>query len=277
MLAKVIAYGATREEATARLARALRRTRVQGVTTNRSLLVGILEHPEFVSGAIDTHFLDRVAAADLIGVESEAVVQAAVIAAALADQADLRSRAVALPTVASGFRNNRSQLQTREYTVADREVRVGYWLGRSPRFEVDGEAVETRVVSVGARHVDLVVAGVRRRFDVTSTERTTYVSWAAGSLDLTVVPRFPDSADQLVAGSLLAPMPGTVTRVVVREGDTVEAGQAVIVVEAMKMEHSITAASDSVVASIPVAVGDSVDTGQILIVLKDVDDEEESA
>ena len=274
MLAKVIAYGSTREEATARLSRALRRSRVQGVTTNRSLLVGILEHPDFVAGAIDTHFLDRVPAGDLIGVESDGVVRAAALAAALADQAVLRASAAALPTVSTGFRNNRSQLQTREYVFGDREVRVGYWLGRRPRFEVDGEAVDARVESIDAGQVDLVADGVRRRFSITSTERTVYVSWASGSVDFGVVPRFPDAVDQLVGGSLVAPMPGTVTRVVVAEGDTVEAGQPVIIVEAMKMEHTITATVDSIVASIPVSVGDAVDTGQVLIVLDELDVEE---
>ncbi|MCW2841097.1 MAG: acetyl-CoA carboxylase subunit alpha [Aeromicrobium sp.] len=271
MLAKVIAFGATREEATFRLARALRRTRVQGVTTNRTVLIGILEHPDFVAGAIDTHFLDRVPASDLIETESPELVVAASIAAALADQARLRAAATTLPTIATGFRTNRSQLQTRAYRHGEDDLTIGYSLGRRQVFEVNGEPADVTVVTAAEGAVDLVVAGVRRRFDVTLGASTTYVSWAAGSIELQVVPRFPDPSDQVVAGSLLAPMPGTVTRVEVAEGDHVIAGQTVLVVEAMKMEHAITAAVDSVVGSIPVKVGQSVDTGQVLIILAEAE------
>jgi propionyl-CoA carboxylase alpha chain len=273
MLAKVIAFGATREEATFRLARALRRTRVQGVTTNRTILVGILEHPDFVSGAIDTHFLDRVPANELIETESPDVVRAAAIAAALADQARQRAVATTLPTIATGFRTNRSQLQTREYRHGDDHLVVGYGLGRRAVFVVNDERADVTIVRMSEGSVDLVVGGVRRRFDVSLGDETTYVSWPAGSIELHVVPRFPNASDQIVAGSLLAPMPGTVTRVEVAEGDHVTAGQTVLVVEAMKMEHAITASADTVVASIPVKVGQSVDTGQVLIVLEEKESE----
>jgi biotin carboxyl carrier protein len=121
--------------------------------------------------------------------------------------------------------------------------------------------------------VALLSGGVRRRFRVTATSSATYVDWADGSVVLRPVPRFPDPADHVVAGSLLAPMPGTVVRVPVAEGDSVTAGETVMVVEAMKMEHAIKADADGVVTDLPVAVGQAVDAGQVLIVLEGAGDE----
>jgi acetyl/propionyl-CoA carboxylase alpha subunit len=269
MLAKVIAHANTREEAIARLANTLRRSRVHGLSTNRALLVGILEHEDFVSGRIDTHFLDRVPTCELMLTESSGLRSAALVAAALAQQADARSTATVLATIPSGFRNNPSTLQLREYLVDGVPAQVGYRLGRDPRFEVDGAAVPCATVRIAPDEVDLVAEGVRRRFRVTIRGDATYVDWSRGSIVLQHVSRFPEPQSQLEAGSLVAPMPGTVVRTPVAVGDVVHAGEVVLVMEAMKMEHAITAVADSIVTDLPVALGQRVDSGQVLIVLEE--------
>ncbi len=269
MLAKVIAHGDTREEATARLVGALRRSRVHGLTTNRALLVGILGHEDFVAGRIDTHFLDRVPVADLVVTESAGMRAAALVAAALADQAAARAQAPVLATVPSGFRNNASALQERDYLLDGEVARVGYRLGREPHFEVDGAALRCAAVRITPGAVDLVADGVRRLFAVSTRRDATYVDWPHGSLVLHQVPRFPDPESQLEPGSLLAPMPGTVVRTPVAVGDEVAVGQVVLVMEAMKMEHAMTAVADSVVTDLPVSVGQAVDSGQVLIILEE--------
>ncbi|MEO9151456.1 MAG: biotin carboxylase N-terminal domain-containing protein [Lapillicoccus sp.] len=271
MLAKVVAHAPTRREAIARLARTLRATRVEGVTTNRALLVGILEHPDFASGAIDTHFLDRVPVAELVGVEALGHLDVAVLAAALTDQARNRSAAVVLGTTPSGFRNNRAQLQTRRFLHRDNAIEIGYLLtGASSRYEVDGRRLDVTVLSTTVDEVDLVAGGVRRRYRVARSGRTAYVSWASGSLTLEAVPRFPDAEDALTPGSLVAPMPGTVVRVEVVAGDTVRARQTLLVLEAMKMEHPVTAPTAGVVTDLAVVVGQSVDSGEVLVVLEEM-------
>lgn len=275
MLAKVIAYGATRAEATARLARALQRSRIQGVTTNRGLLVGILRSQEFGAGAIDTHYLDRADIPSLIQAPDGALVRAAALAAALADQSRQRARARVLAGVTSGFRNNLAQLQTREYQLGDSAIRVGYHLSGTPRFEVDGEPVDAQVISMTPTMVVLVVDGVRRRFALSEGRSSRLVTWSSGSVEFTDVPRFPEARISLDPGSLVAPMPGTVSRIEVATGNHVAAGSVVIVIEAMKMEHSIVAETDSIVTDLPVAVGQAVDAGTVLIVLDDVHEDEE--
>ncbi|HTK63583.1 MAG TPA: biotin carboxylase N-terminal domain-containing protein [Pseudonocardia sp.] len=273
MLAKVITHGATRDEAIRKLTSVLRRARVDGVTTNRDLLVGILEHPEFLAGRIDTHFLERHDPADLgRPADAEAETGLAALAVALADQARNRAAATRWRLAPPGWRNNRDEL-VRRVLVADRgPVEVGYRLGREPRFEIDGQVLDVAAAYVSPEEVRLRVGRVMRRLGVRGDGESAYVDTGRATLRLHRQPRFPDPESLVPAGSLIAPMPGTVVRVVVSEGDAVEIGQPLVVLEAMKMEHEVVAFATGTVESVPVEVGTAVDTGQVLVVLKTEDE-----
>ena len=117
--------------------------------------------------------------------------------------------------------------------------------------------------------VDLEAGGVRRVIDVTQAGRTFYVDSALGHSVVTEADRFPDPAAAAHAGSLLAPMPGTVVRVEAAVGDHVEAGAVILVIEAMKMEHAIYAPARGIVTEVPISVGAQVDTGSVLAVLEE--------
>jgi acetyl/propionyl-CoA carboxylase alpha subunit len=97
----------------------------------------------------------------------------------------------------------------------------------------------------------------------------TYVHTSRFSIGLLRKPRFPDKSQAIPAGGCVAPMPGKVTEVHVAEGDAVQAGQALLIMEAMKMEHSVTSPRDGTVAQITVAPGDQVDAGALLVVVAD--------
>ena len=114
---------------------------------------------------------------------------------------------------------------------------------------------------------------MRRVIDVQAAGGAFYVDSALGHSVLTEVDRFPDPSAAAQAGSLLAPMPGTVVRVEVALGDHVPAGAVILAIEAMKMEHAIRAPAAGVVADLPVAVGAQVDSGSVLAVLEDEGDE----
>ena len=90
-----------------------------------------------------------------------------------------------------------------------------------------------------------------------------------GHVRLIRVPRFVDPADAVASGSLLAPMPGTVVRVAVAVGDEVGAGQPVLVLEAMKMQHTVTAPHDGTVTEIHVEPGSQVASGEVLAVVEE--------
>jgi propionyl-CoA carboxylase alpha chain len=251
MLAKLIAHAPTREEAIRKLEGALRRMRIAGVETNRDLLLVALARPEFVEDVVDTQWFERLAPA-----RRDLTFEAA--AAALAAQAR-RRRGHTLP---SGWRNNPSQLQRAAYEGYD----VGYRI--TPfALEVNGVAIDARLVACSSKSVELEVDGVRRRYDVTLAGESAWVDCAP----LRELPRFGDAHHHGVHESLVAPMPGSVVRVDVATGDEVAAGQTLVVVEAMKMEHTVAAPHAARVAEVCVAPGEQVDGGRVLVLLEDAE------
>ena len=137
---------------------------------------------------------------------------------------------------------------------------------RARGYTVDGFTV----VAAGPDRVVLERDGVRTAYDVAVTGDAVDVDAATGHVRLTVVPRFTDPADAVASGSLLAPMPGTVVRVAVAEGDVVEAGQTVLVLEAMKMQHTVTAPHAGTVTRMSVQSGAQVAADEVLAVVETV-------
>jgi len=276
MLAKVIAHGATRDEARRTLARALADTRLHGVVTNRGLLVGILREAEFAAGRIDTGYLSRHDPTELArSWRSPEVVQVHAAAAALAAQAVRRADAPALATLPSGWRNVPSQAQHVMFDVEGEEVEVRYRLGRDDiRVAVAGAALaHVRLLAASAEQVDIEVDGVRRCCTVRRHGDVSYVDSVLGGLTLIEQKRFPEPGDRNEPGSLLAPMPGTVVRVPVEQGQQVEEGATVLVLEAMKMEHTVKAPVSGVVSQISVRAGQTVDLGAVLAVVDEAAEE----
>ncbi|PJJ03853.1 propionyl-CoA carboxylase alpha chain [Streptomyces sp. 2333.5] len=267
MLAKVIAWAPSRDEAVRKLASALERATLHGPATNRDLLVRSLRHPEFTDpGALDTGFYDRNLAA-LTAADADGGGVFA-LAAALADAAG-RSRF-------GGFRNVPSGPQVKTYASGDTEYPIRYRLGRDGLSAEDFPGV--RLLTLGPDEVVLEVDGVRRRFAVTRYGDRVHVdapprAGAATAVpcawSFTALPRFPDPAARTEPGSLLAPMPGTVVRIApgLTEGDRVTAGQPLLWLEAMKMEHKITAPASGTLTSLPVQTGRQVEVGALLAVV----------
>lgn len=282
MLAKVISFAPTREEAARELTSALRGTRLHGVRTNRDLLVATLSHPEVLDGTADTGFYETNGPAELTASSGLAADLGALVAA-LADAAAERSSLGHLAGISSGFRNVSDGLfRSRTYAVGDEEVSVAYRFGRSG-LEVEvppAGTEEVRLVEHTADRVVLVLDGVRRAFDVSrhavagQEEAAVAIDSALGSVELRTVPRFVDPSAVAPEGALVAPMPGAVVRIAVEVGDTVVAGQPLMWLEAMKMEHAISAPADGVVSEITVSVGQQVEQGTALAVVDSESDDE---
>ncbi len=122
--------------------------------------------------------------------------------------------------------------------------------------------------------VDLDIDGVRRRYAVHRVGTEVYVDGGGTSTAFAEVPRFPLPGAAGHAGSLVAPTPGMVVRVLAAEGDQVTAGQPLVVLEAMKMEHTVTAPAGGTVTALPVAAGDQVTTGQVIALMEETGVEE---
>ncbi|MET9698823.1 biotin carboxylase N-terminal domain-containing protein [Streptomyces sp. NPDC006529] len=267
MLAKVIAHAPTRAEAVRALARALARARIHGLTTNRDLLVRSLRHPEFTAARLDTGFYAR-HLADLTDAAPDAGLAA--VAAALAEAAP--APGATLATRIGAWRNVPSQPQLRRYTADGTEYEVRYRPARSgPPQLVDHPGV--RVVSTAPEAVTLDVDGVHRMFHVKQAPNKpeVYVDSPLGAHTLTRRPRFAEPQDRTRPGSLLAPMPGTVVRIAegLATGSAVTAGQPLLWLEAMKMEHRIVSPASGTLTALHAALGRQVEFGALLAVVQE--------
>ena len=270
MIAKVIAHGATRREAAARLARALETTRIQGLVTNRDFLVAVLRTPEFLSGDTSTDFIDRVHPPRSREVSRGERIDAAV-AAVLEGQARRRARAGVNRSIPTGWRNSTMPMEQVEFRDRGETLGIGYRARRDGRFRVrvDGEELLATAYACGAGRVDMELDGRRLAFAVDRSGDTWFVHGERGGIELREQPRYPVPGLEDSGGGLFAPMPGAVLATEVNAGDAVTRGQLVLILEAMKMEHRITAPQDGVIGELCVAVGDQVENGQLLARLID--------
>ncbi|MFD6271949.1 acetyl/propionyl/methylcrotonyl-CoA carboxylase subunit alpha [Nocardia asteroides] len=278
MLAKVISYAETRAEAAHLLATALQRAKLHGLVTNRDLLVRVLRHPAFLAGDTDTAFF---VTHDLAALSAPLVTEAdealSIVAAALADAALAHSTNRYARLAPSGWRNLNSQPQRKSYesrTSGTHEVRY--------RFTRAGVEVEghdgLELISAAPERVVLAVPGergpVRRQFEIARYGDLVAVDSPLGPVAVRRLPRFTDPSEQVAAGSLLAPMPGSVIRLGAAEGDQVTQGQPILWLEAMKMEHTIVAPATGVLSALNVTVGQQVEVGTVLAVVEEEEQEQ---
>jgi propionyl-CoA carboxylase alpha chain len=271
ILAKVIVYAPSRMEACLRLALVLEKTRIQGVITNRDFLAATLRHEAFIAGDTTTDFIERVNPVRQRTVIAEEIRQAAV-AVSLASQAARRAGARVLATIPSGFRNSPMPMEEIRYQHEEKEITVYYRMRRDGIFDIraDDLAGEARLFHWGGGVIDIEVDGERSRFFLSRTKDLWWIHGPAGEVRLIELPRFPQEAGEVLLGGLAAPMPGKVILVHVAPGERVQAGQVLLVMEAMKMEHPIRAVKEGVVSEVRVRLGDQVEAGQVLIVVEPI-------
>jgi len=272
MLAKIITFGESRGLALQRMRHALRSLSVQGVTTNREFLLRVLDHPAFVAGDIDTHFIQRHLQDGMRSRIAASDERRACIGAALAEQQARDRERVLVPDVPSGWRNNYHTPQSVEYRIGEDEVRVDYHHLGGNRFTVwaGGEERDVRVVAWEPPRLTLEEGSHRWHARIRFDGERTYVHTSQFSVGLLRKPRFADKSRAIPVGACTSPMPGKVIELRVAEGDAVEAGQVLLILEAMKMEHSITAPQDGTVSQVSVAAGDQVAADALLVIVVDL-------
>ena len=268
MIAKVIVHAPTRREAAARLARALETTEVQGLTTNRDFLVATLRTPAFLAGDTTTDFIERIAPASARQLAPEAIVRAA-IAVALESQAIGRARARVLADLPSGWRNTPMPMEQLVLASGQSEIRLSYRRQRDGSFRVHVDGAEHRVqlLAAGAGDTDIAIDGLRIAYRIARHGRVWLTHGPDGDIALSERPRFPDRSEADSGGSLKAPMPGRIRSLMVSPGQSVAKGDVLLVLEAMKMEHRITAPRAGVIAALHVNLDEQVANGQALLSL----------
>jgi len=266
LLAKLIVHGADRPQALGRLAEALREFEIAGVTTNLAFLRALVGHPQVARGEIDTGFIER----ELAALTTPRPTVAPLDLAAACVAVLLREQGEQIPPSAASPWD-----RTDGWTIAGRRSRrlsfrhggercdAVLWYGR------DGLSMELRDAHARLQFVPRDGAV----FDLClgdAPERVT-AAWSGRDLDL-VTPRgrlrlhwidpfAADLREAALASRIVAPMPGTVTRILAEPGVDVPRGAPLIVLEAMKMEHTLRAPADGRLKALKCAVGEFVQEG----------------
>ena len=275
MLAKVIAFGPTRTEAAGRLALALERMHLGGVTTNRDFLVATLRTREFLNGDTTTDFIARVDPPRSLDPSAEELDRIATIAA-LWIQGENRSRAQVLGATPSGWRNARLPAQKVEFQHGDETITATYASTRDGSFRL-GDGRRARIHAWSPEGIDVEIDSRRASSRITRSGDRIVVHGPRGDLELRIQPRFVIPGRGDADAGFVARMPGKVIDLRVAVGDTVQAGQTLLVLEAMKMEHPMRATEDGIVREVRVAQGDQVESGAVLLVVEPAGNEEEGA
>ena len=284
LMAKIIAHGADRDEAIQRLRRALQETAVGGLRCNRDFLLRVVDHEVFRAGNADTGFIEEHLPLDQrqTPVDEGAQDLRLMAAALLLKEERLQGQSPLPAGLPTGWRNNarRTQVQSftvdgEPFTVTYKETRVGLCMDVLPgAYDPSGAPPpfpqrQVRLLDRDGDRWILEIDGLRQSFRmVRHQERDRATVWvhSAGTVQgLAVVSRFPQAAAHEAAGGCLAPMTGKVIDVRVQAGDAVEAGQVLVVLEAMKMEHQLKAHAAGRVEEVRVAAGQMVDPDEILV------------
>ncbi len=280
MLAKVVAHGRDRSEAILRLRRALRSMTVLGLPTNKAFLLRILDDEAFREGALHTHFIDERFGDSLAEApRPERRWRAAWIAALLSHQE--RAEQLPISGIGTGFRNNAHTLQRARYVFGEAELELRYqrrWRSEALLFDVrrgDGSLALVRLVSEAPLEAPggfgrcFVLELDDHRFEAKAVRvgEQFFVAVDGEEFSFAEMPRFVDPQSALPPGGYAAPMPGKVVKVSVKAGEQVDAGQTLIIMEAMKMEHAVTAHEAGTVTELRVAEGDQVEADALLVVI----------
>jgi geranyl-CoA carboxylase alpha subunit len=271
MLAKVIAHGATREEARRRAIAALEDTVALGLVTNRSFLIAALRHPAFAAGEATTAFVSRyfpVGSDAMRGGEPDQRTLA--LAAVLLFEA--RSRAAAhVPAVAWNWSSTGTASWPLRLTLGNTHHAVSIIAVSADDYVValGGEMIEVAIAERSDGFVRFTALGLQQTARFAAHESTLYLDVNGNVFTLRETTLEAAGSGRRDGSSrLLAPMNGAIVSVLAKPDDPVAKGQRVVVLEAMKMQHEISAARDGTIDKILVKPGDQVATRQLLVELK---------
>jgi 3-methylcrotonyl-CoA carboxylase alpha subunit len=282
MIAKLIVWDRDRLSALRRMRQALAEYQVAGVATNTAFLIALAGHPAFMAGDLDTGFIERFRA-DLIPTPQPASTMILALVAlavtlerreAVARQSEQSGDPWSPWAVVNGWRMNDlgwDELILRERD-SDIHCRIEYLSDGDLRVHGPESSLVVQGSLDGDGGLDAVIEGRRLRAGIVRQNDDVVVLLPGESHRLTIIdPRAAGDAEEGGGGQLTAPMPGKIVQVLVAEGAKVEKGQPLLILEAMKMEHTISAPARGTVAKLPFRAGDQVAEGAVLLNLETED------
>jgi len=266
MLAKVISFAPNRIDAASKLAKALESAHIGGVKTNRDFLINCLKSSEFLKGNTTTDFIERVNPDRKLVIDNDDLNHATAIAA-LWIQTKNRNEAKVAKFMPSGWTNGRLPKQKIIFEYEGLELKVEYTQKRNGQFSFSNDKV-AQIYSFDNESIDVMFDGKRHISKITFSNNNILVHMPYGDVMLHTKPKFIVPGLEITAGGLVAPMPGKVIDIKVKKGKKVKAGDTLVILEAMKMEHSIKASEDGVVSELLISINDQVENGALLMVVK---------
>lgn len=266
LLAKLIAHADDRATAIRKLGYALRQLSAQGVTTNRDFLIRLVEHSGFASGKAHTGFIAE-HLEELLGGTDEQLNPSLAIAAAMYLQRSWQQADSLLAQIPAAYRNNPYRNPSVRLKIDELKIEVCWQHIAGNRFEVSAmnSSAVVEIMECERGRIRLAIDGLGREFRITEVEDRLYIHSLPGSGIVTKLLRHPLPQSAAEQGYASSPMPGVVLKILVSEGQQVIAGDALLILEAMKMEQTVRAASDGVIETINVATGQVVSPGDILV------------
>ena len=266
MLAKIISYAPNRTDAAVKLAKALESAHIGGVKTNRDFLINCLKTKEFLDGDTTSDFIERVKPSRKLEINQSEIEHVSAIAAMWMQQQN-RNNSNTAKFMPSGWTNGRLPNQKITFEFETTEYDIEYKQQRDRKFLFSNNK-EAYIYSCDEVGIDLLFDGKRHYSRVTVSKNKILVHMPFGDVMLQLKPRFKIPGTEVTAGGLVAPMPGKVIDVKVKKGKKVKAGDTLVILEAMKMEHSIKAVEDGTVSELLISLNDQVENGALLMVVK---------
>ena len=265
MLSKVISWAPNRIDAINKLARGLEKAHFGGLKTNRDFLINCLRNESFIKGNTTTDFIDREnpsARKELTKIQLHEAMAAIAVWNALQN----RRSDVVTGFMPSNWTNGRIPDQRIKLLILQNEVEVTYKFQRNGLYKVMDS--NCKVHGHDQYGIDIDIDSHRFYAQISQADNQLLINMPYGDLEATIMPRFVDPGNEIPEGGLVAPMPGKVIDVKVKKGDKVKTGDTLIIIEAMKMEHSIKATENGKIIKLMVSLNQQVDNGATLLVLE---------
>ena len=266
MLAKVIAKGRNRTDAANKLALALQSLHIGGVTTNRDFLVECLRSKDFHKGNTTSDFISIAKPKRSIELKGTELEQAG-IAAALWLQGENRKNTPTLSGIQSGWTNSRLPKQKINFQYNSEELSILYKSNRDGSFEIN-KGINAKIIEWNNSGIDIEIDDKRFFSKVTRKDANLIVHGPWGDILFKIMPRFKSVSQEVKDGGLIAPMPGKVIDLKVKVGSKIKKGDTLVILEAMKMEHTVKATEDGVIDELFISNHDQVENGALLMVIK---------
>ena len=269
MLAKVIAIGETREQSARLLAKELRSTHLAGIKTNKDFLVQCLENNSFLKGKTTSDFIPR-EHKKLFKAVDKKLLDNAMKASVLWLQEHNKRDNKKLYFLPRNWTNGILPKQDITFEFNDEEYKFQYE-NNNNHIQIHREHFErlstssVLIISVNEEHIHCEIDGISIKAFISCFHDEITINGGSGDLVFKVLPKFIDPNEIIIEGSLTAPMPGKILNINVKKGSSVKTGETLLILEAMKMEHTIKANSDGQVIELYVKTGDQVESGSDLM------------